>query len=35
MSKLEPVLNKCQKDLEEGAIIIIKDNSYRVRNLPI
>ena len=35
MSKLKPVLNQCQKDLEEGAIIIVKDNSYRVRNLPI
>jgi len=35
MSKLKPVLNQCQKDLEEGAIIIVKDNRYRVRNLPI
>lgn len=35
MSKLKPVLAQCQKDLEEGAIIIIKDNNYRVRKLPI
>ncbi len=35
LSKLKPVLNQCQKDLEKGAIIIIKDNSYRVRELPI
>ncbi len=35
MSKLKPVLAQCKKDLEEGAIIIIKDNNYRVRKLPI
>lgn len=35
MSKLKPVLAKCQNDLEEGAIIVIKDHDYRVRKLPI
>jgi predicted nuclease of predicted toxin-antitoxin system len=35
MSKLNPVLTQCQNDLAEGSIIIIKDNGYRVRKLPI
>jgi predicted nuclease of predicted toxin-antitoxin system len=35
MSKLQPVLNECENDLETGVIIIIKDNGYRLRKLPI
>ncbi len=35
MSKLSPVLTQCQNDLITGAIIIIKDNGFRVRKLPL
>lgn len=35
LSKLNPVLQECQNSLENGAIIVIKDNNYRLRYLPI
>lgn len=35
LSKLNPILQKYQDVLQSGAIIVIKDNSYRIRNLPI
>ncbi|MGI0479253.1 DUF5615 family PIN-like protein [Geminocystis sp. CENA526] len=35
LSKLNPVLQKCQNILENGAIITIKDKNYRIRYLPV
>lgn len=35
LSKLSPILQKYQDVLQSGAIIVIKDNSYPIRNLPI
>lgn len=34
-SRLLTVLSECEKKLNEGAIIIIEDYRYRVRNLPL
>ena len=34
-SRLFPVLSECSENLKNGAIIIVKDYRYRVRNLPL